>query len=63
MFADLFLQFCVLHFCFTSQDRKEIREKQKEKKKTAASQPEDQQTGRPTAACPCTQLLCYKTLI
>jgi hypothetical protein len=33
MLADLFLQFSVLHFCFTSQNVQEIREKVNEKKR------------------------------
>jgi hypothetical protein len=39
MLADLFLQVSALHFCFTSQDGKEIKGKEKEKKwEKAASQ-------------------------
>jgi hypothetical protein len=33
MLTDLFLQFSALCFCFTTQDRKEIREKERKKRK------------------------------
>jgi hypothetical protein len=64
MLADLFLQFCAMSFCFTGQDKKEMREKEKEKDKKMVVVGKqflslmNQQTREPAAAYPRALLLC-----
>jgi hypothetical protein len=46
MLSDLLLQFSALHFCFSGQEGKAIREKKKKEKKIASDQQADRPAGR-----------------